>query len=531
MFGSESPVPSAPTSKKETAQIHVSFISKQVDQLISEATIRSLFSNYGEVLDVALKKSQFDKNLRIQNGYGFVHFPLTLEGVQGAIAAVNALHQVTIDRITYDCSISHALTEYVVANSIPLPRSISQGSSLSQNRHTLGSPSVGLNNLTHLSNHVDADSKDPMVSSLVAVPRFSSGNSLESMTLASRPPVAIMEDESYGSPYFPPSQHNPKVAYKLSSRRPSLRDDFDDFDDFDRRNPSNEFMAGRMKQKHQQMQQQLQQPSQQRLSVPSYYSSSGIYSHQHAYPTDSSASENSAYIRQQNHVNTVDSYQHVSSKASSQYVEHRYSDPRFLPPSRFSYENHPSGRLSNSSEPKDLHIQRDRFYHPRGPTSNPRQSSYDLAHCSVVPPHAYSMESRLFNPRADRDESFRSGLTSHLSKMSVGSELNSSAAALSSDGMNFSCFPPSTSFLEAKSFYSGSFSSSSHIIHSADNRDLPLESINIQQKALSAASSAPVNSALSDNFYCYERSNGTNAYLATAPSSAPLAGSLCSTSS
>ena len=49
------------TSRKETAQIHVSFISKQVDQLISEATIRSLFSNYGEVLDVALKKSQFDK--------------------------------------------------------------------------------------------------------------------------------------------------------------------------------------------------------------------------------------------------------------------------------------------------------------------------------------------------------------------------------------------------------------------------------------------------------------------------------------
>lgn len=51
------------TSKRETAQIHVSFISKQVDQLISEATIRSLFSNYGEVLDVALKKSQFDKVL------------------------------------------------------------------------------------------------------------------------------------------------------------------------------------------------------------------------------------------------------------------------------------------------------------------------------------------------------------------------------------------------------------------------------------------------------------------------------------
>jgi len=33
----------------------------QVDVLISEATIRSLFGLYGEVIDVALKKSQFDK--------------------------------------------------------------------------------------------------------------------------------------------------------------------------------------------------------------------------------------------------------------------------------------------------------------------------------------------------------------------------------------------------------------------------------------------------------------------------------------
>ncbi|RYG94268.1 hypothetical protein EON65_57780 [archaeon] len=47
--------------KAETAQIHVSFISKQIDMLISEATLRSLFGAYGEVVDVALKKSQFDK--------------------------------------------------------------------------------------------------------------------------------------------------------------------------------------------------------------------------------------------------------------------------------------------------------------------------------------------------------------------------------------------------------------------------------------------------------------------------------------
>jgi RNA recognition motif-containing protein len=45
----------------ETAQIHVSFISKQVDFLVSESTLRELFGRFGEIVDVALKKTQFDQ--------------------------------------------------------------------------------------------------------------------------------------------------------------------------------------------------------------------------------------------------------------------------------------------------------------------------------------------------------------------------------------------------------------------------------------------------------------------------------------
>jgi hypothetical protein len=43
-----------------SAQIHVSFLSKQVDVLITETTLRSLFSRFGEVVDVAIKKIQFN---------------------------------------------------------------------------------------------------------------------------------------------------------------------------------------------------------------------------------------------------------------------------------------------------------------------------------------------------------------------------------------------------------------------------------------------------------------------------------------
>lgn len=84
-----------------------------MDALITEATLRGLFSMYGEIVDVAIKKTQFDKKLKIQNGYGFVHYALTPEGVQSAVTATKAIHQVTIDRVTYDCSLSHALETIV----------------------------------------------------------------------------------------------------------------------------------------------------------------------------------------------------------------------------------------------------------------------------------------------------------------------------------------------------------------------------------------------------------------------------------
>jgi hypothetical protein len=91
---------------------------------------------YGEVVDVAIKKTQFDKKLRIQNGYGFVHFALTPEGVRSAVNATNAIHQVTIDRVTYDCSLSHAL-EQIVAGEVSPP----QGSPVpfSPSKHRVGS--------------------------------------------------------------------------------------------------------------------------------------------------------------------------------------------------------------------------------------------------------------------------------------------------------------------------------------------------------------------------------------------------------
>mmetsp|Transcript_13316 Transcript_13316/g.14424 ORF Transcript_13316/g.14424 Transcript_13316/m.14424 type:complete len:379 (+) Transcript_13316:93-1229(+) len=101
--------PKDPTESLRTAQIHISYISRQTDAVISESSLRSLFSQFGEVVDVTIKKSQFDPRLCLQNGYGFVHYPMSWEGVLSALKAIQVIHQVTIGPVTYDSTLSSSL--------------------------------------------------------------------------------------------------------------------------------------------------------------------------------------------------------------------------------------------------------------------------------------------------------------------------------------------------------------------------------------------------------------------------------------
>eukprot|EP01039_Chlorochromonas_danica_P014186 gene14186-16526_t len=65
-----------------SAQVHISYLSKQLNAMVSEQMIYELFSNFGKVLEVSLKKKCVDTEMCIQNGYGFVHYPLTSEGIE-----------------------------------------------------------------------------------------------------------------------------------------------------------------------------------------------------------------------------------------------------------------------------------------------------------------------------------------------------------------------------------------------------------------------------------------------------------------
>jgi hypothetical protein len=44
----------------DSAQIHFSYLTHQTDNVINEETIRALFSRYGEIKDVAIKKAEYN---------------------------------------------------------------------------------------------------------------------------------------------------------------------------------------------------------------------------------------------------------------------------------------------------------------------------------------------------------------------------------------------------------------------------------------------------------------------------------------
>lgn len=124
--------PKLDTSNKNraTAQIHISFISKQINFLVTEATLRNLFERFGTVDDVTIKKSHFDQKHKVQNGYGFVHFSLDLDGIRAAVFATQTIQQVTINQVTYDSCLTRSLEAYILhlgtvpiqeAERVPIP--------------------------------------------------------------------------------------------------------------------------------------------------------------------------------------------------------------------------------------------------------------------------------------------------------------------------------------------------------------------------------------------------------------------------
>jgi hypothetical protein len=57
--GGSGSLPQTPKGTR-TAQVHISYLSKQLNFIISEQFLRDVFSNFGSVVEIALKKTCVD---------------------------------------------------------------------------------------------------------------------------------------------------------------------------------------------------------------------------------------------------------------------------------------------------------------------------------------------------------------------------------------------------------------------------------------------------------------------------------------
>mmetsp|Transcript_7787 Transcript_7787/g.8518 ORF Transcript_7787/g.8518 Transcript_7787/m.8518 type:complete len:434 (-) Transcript_7787:293-1594(-) len=100
---------------RQTAQIHVMFVTREMNRRVSELDLGSVFGRYGNLVDIAIKKNAINADLRVQSGYAFIHYQLTEEGVQSAVMAVEQTNNASIDGIAYQCKITHSLQAHIFA--------------------------------------------------------------------------------------------------------------------------------------------------------------------------------------------------------------------------------------------------------------------------------------------------------------------------------------------------------------------------------------------------------------------------------
>eukprot|EP01036_Dinobryon_divergens_P022593 gene22593-30860_t len=104
--------------------VHVSYISYQIDNLVTVESLQALFSTYGTVLDVSIKRSTIDKTTKFQSGFGFIHYSSQQDGIAAAFQAAKTLYDERIENVNYTCKISHALEKFLTSERFANPPSL-----------------------------------------------------------------------------------------------------------------------------------------------------------------------------------------------------------------------------------------------------------------------------------------------------------------------------------------------------------------------------------------------------------------------
>jgi hypothetical protein len=96
----------------------LNFVLLQPGLLVNEETLLSVFEQFGIISDVSVKSCAMNPNNGLHDGYGFVHFPCSPEGVSVALKAVSALSENPIvDNVHYSCEMSKNLLKLLQVQS------------------------------------------------------------------------------------------------------------------------------------------------------------------------------------------------------------------------------------------------------------------------------------------------------------------------------------------------------------------------------------------------------------------------------
>lgn len=90
-------------------QLHVSFVSRQVEVVISEEVMDAAFSTFGEVTDCVVKRHRVTQESQSQSGYGFVYF----DNLDIAVRTLYLMKHTTVNGVTYDCNVSYKSEQMV----------------------------------------------------------------------------------------------------------------------------------------------------------------------------------------------------------------------------------------------------------------------------------------------------------------------------------------------------------------------------------------------------------------------------------
>jgi hypothetical protein len=97
-----------------------------VNYYIDEEVLRSVFQQFGEVVDITIKKYDFDPANQSQRGYGFIHYPSTDEGIEAALRCTEELRNTLLGEARYKCDVSHKLMKELYDRNHPSIGSLMQ---------------------------------------------------------------------------------------------------------------------------------------------------------------------------------------------------------------------------------------------------------------------------------------------------------------------------------------------------------------------------------------------------------------------